>query len=123
MYTLDTNALIYYLDGEPAVVALFEQFLAERIPLYISAITELELFSYPALTTEGESEIEEALAGLRIVPVASRIARIAGDLRRLYRLATPDAAIAATAIFTNTHLVTRNVRDFNMIEGLPVRTI
>jgi predicted nucleic acid-binding protein len=59
------------------------------------------------------------LSTVRIIPLISRIARIAGDLRRLYpRLKTADGAIAATALFTNCTLVTRNARDFKRIEGL-----
>ena len=35
---------------------------------------------------------------LAIIPLDSRIARIAGSLRRLYGLKTADSAIAATAL-------------------------
>jgi len=55
---------------------------------------------------------------LAVIPVDSRIARIAGALRRVHRLKTPDGAVAATALFTGSTLVTRNVKDFKKIPNL-----
>lgn len=68
--------------------------------------------------------IETALSMMHVMPLTSSLARIAGDLRRLYpRLATPDSGIAATAMFTTSTLITRNVRDFEQIDGLSVLPI
>ena len=55
MYTLDTNAIIYYISEEPAAVQTLEDILAQEVPLYVSTVTELELFS---LSTLGR--VEEA---------------------------------------------------------------
>jgi predicted nucleic acid-binding protein len=125
VYTLDTNSIIYYINEEPAVVQVLEGILAQDVPLYVSTVTELELFSLSTLTLEDEACIEEVLSvTVRVIPLISSIARIAGDLRRLYpRLRTADSAIAATAIFTNSTLITRNVRDFRRIEGLPLLAV
>lgn len=51
------------------------------------------------------------------------VARIAAEIRRSTKVKFPDAAIAATALFTHTPLVTRNQRDFKHIPGLNVITI
>jgi predicted nucleic acid-binding protein len=124
MYTFDTNPIIYYIDDEPAAVALLDDLFMRAVPLYTSTITELELFSYPALTEAEEVRIEAFLRRVRIIPVFSNIARIAGDLRRLYpRLKGFDSAVAATALFANSTLVTRNIRDFEQIEGLSLLAI
>lgn len=125
MYTLDTNAIIYYISEEPAAVQTLEGILAQEVPLYVSTVTELELFSLSTLTTEDETRIEEVLnSTVRVIPLISSIARIAGDLRRLYpRLRTADSAIAATALFANSTLITRNVRDFQRIDGLPLLAV
>jgi predicted nucleic acid-binding protein len=45
------------------------------------------------------------------------------DASRLYRLKTPDSAIAATAMLTKTTLLTRNVDDFRQIDDLKVQEI
>jgi predicted nucleic acid-binding protein len=124
MYTFDTNPIIYYIDDEPAAVAMLDDLFMRAVPLYTSTITELELFSYPALTAEEEVRIEAFVRRVRIIPVFSNIARIAGDLRRLYpRLKGFDSAVAATALFTNSTLVTRNIRDFEQIDGLSLLPI
>jgi predicted nucleic acid-binding protein len=124
MYLFDTNVIIYYIAEELSVMRVVEDIVTQEVPLYISTVTELELFSYSALTEEDEARIEAVLATLRVVPLISRIARIAGDLRRLYsRLKTADSAIAATALFTHSTLVTRNVQDFKRIDSLRVLKI
>ena len=68
--------------------------------------------------------INDQMASGRVIPLISSIARMAGDLRRLYpRLRTADSAIAATALFTNATLITRNVQDFRQIERLALLAI
>jgi predicted nucleic acid-binding protein len=124
VYVLDTNAIIYYTDDEPAAVAVLEPIFAEPVPIYVSTLTELELFSYAHLTVEEEMRLETFLPSVQLLPLTSNIARIAADLRRLYpRLRAFDSGIAATAVFTNSTLITRNVRDFEPIHGLSVLPI
>lgn len=124
MYTLDTNAIIYYLDRDPAVVALLDR-LFDNVDatFYVSTVTELELYSYPDLNDEEEAGITQLLTDMFVVPLDPRLARYAGYLRRLYRLKTPDSAIAATAILTKTTLLTRNVDDFRQIAHLKLQEI
>jgi predicted nucleic acid-binding protein len=124
VYTLDTNAIIYYLDRDPAVVTLLDR-LFENVDttFYVSTVTELELYSYPDLSEEEEAGIKRLLTDMFVVPLDSRMARYAGYLRRLHRLKTPDSAIATTAILTKTTLLTRNVEDFRQIENLKLQEI
>ena len=123
MYTLDTNAIIYYLKGEAAPVSVLEPIFSQDVALYVSAITELELFSSPALTDADISAISQLLTSVVIIPVDSRVARFAGYLRRAYRAKTADSAIAATALLTHTTLLTRNTQDFQRIPTLSLRPI
>ena len=44
-------------------------------------------------------------------------------MRREQRMKLPDSVIAATALFTGTTLVTRNIRDFKRIPNLSVEKI
>lgn len=124
MYVLDTNAIIYYTDDEPAAVAVLEPLFAANHPIYISTLTELELFSHAALTEEEEMRLEAFLEAVHILPLTSQIARIAGDLRRAHAgLKAFDSGIAATALFTHSQLITRNIRDFRDIDGLSLLAI
>ena len=85
MYTLDTNAIIYYLKGDAAAVSVLEPLLAPDIALYVSAVTELELLSSPALTDDDVAAICQLLTSVVVIPVDSRLARLAGYLRRAYQ--------------------------------------
>jgi len=124
VYVLDTNAIIYYTDDEPAAVATLEPIFSENDPIYISTLVELELLSQASMTEDDEARIDIFLGSVQILPLTSRIARIAGDLRRLYpRLKAFDSGIAATALFTNSTLITRNLRDFQSINDLSVMPI
>lgn len=121
MYTLDTNAIIYYLKGDEDSVRILNKIFSENLPLYVSALTETELFSFSYLTPRDVERIEGLIRTVAVIPVDSRIARIAGLLRRKYRLAIADSVIAATALFTGTTLLTRNIRDFKRIPNLLLR--
>ena len=122
MYTLDTNAVIYYLQKDEAVRAVIEPML-EAGAVHVATVTEIELFSYTHLTLDDNNRIEKLLDAFEIVPLDSNIARIAGRLRREQRMKLPDSVIAATALFTGTTLVTRNIRDFKRIPNLSVEKI
>jgi predicted nucleic acid-binding protein len=87
-------------------------------PVYIFAVTEAEFFSYANLVDEEVESIEGFLKTVFIVPFESRLARLSRLIRRTYSLELADSAIAATALFTGSTLVTRNVSDFKKIEGL-----
>ncbi len=121
MYTLDTNAIIYYSQGDPKATPIMRDVFERNAPIFVSTLTELELFSFSSISAQEENNIECFLNEIRIVPLTSGIARIAADLRRLYpRTKAFDSAIAATALFTNSALVTRNTKDFERIEGLKI---
>lgn len=118
---MDTNAIIYFLKGDKNAVFVLEKILKENCgPIYVSSITELELLSYPNISGQEENDLEEILATLVAVPLDSRLARIAAWLKRRYRIKIADSVIAATAMFTKTALVTRNIKDFDKIAGLDI---
>ena len=121
-YTFDTNVIIYYLKGDTDAVSKVEEVL-DTAPVYVSTMTELELFSSPHSSFEHLQLIESLLAVISIIPVESRVARLAGSVRAKTTLKSPDAAIAATALFTGTTLLTRNVKDFRHVTGLSVQAI
>jgi predicted nucleic acid-binding protein len=64
VYTLDTNAIIYYTNDEPAAVSVLEPIFEQAAPIFVSTITVMELFSYPALTDEEEACLNRVLSTL-----------------------------------------------------------
>lgn len=122
-YTLDTNAIIYYLKDDKKASPILEKIISQTDPIYISTITELELFGFSFLDTKEVRAINQILSTLSILPLDSHIARLAGSIRSKFGVKAPDAAIAATALFTGSTLLTRNVKDFQKIPELFVQKI
>ncbi|GIW66545.1 MAG: motility twitching protein PilT [Candidatus Parcubacteria bacterium] len=123
MYLLDTNIIIYYLKGDPLVVNYLNNLLIKNYLFYISVISETELFSFEKLTKEEEDEIKKVLETLYILPIDSQIARLAGFLKRSFKIGLADSLIGATALIYKLNLITRNVRDFKKIPGLSITSI
>lgn len=123
MYTLDTNAIIYYLKEDPRVGSIIKGIIANGTSLYVSTITEVELFAFSALSLQERDAIEQLLSTVMIISLDSRVAHVAGALRRQYGTKVPDSIIAATALVTHTILVTRNVKDFKNIPNISLKAI
>lgn len=123
MYTLDTNAIIYFIKDDSSTVSTLNDIFSKYTSVYISSITEVELFSFPSITSQEGQRIEKFLSIVSIIPLNSQLARIAGAIRKTYHLKIADSIIAATAMFTGSTLVTRNVKDFNKIPNLLLRDI
>jgi predicted nucleic acid-binding protein len=124
VYTLDTNAIIYFMANEPTVAPFVQAILDDpTIPVYVSTITEAELFSHTNLSDEDAETIEAILQAVSLVPPVSHIARAAGRIRGTYGVKLADSLIATTALFTGSTLLTRNVQDFKKIPQLSLRKI
>ena len=122
--TIDTNVIIAYLAGESQVKEILSQWQLQGLPLFLSTVVETEVLSFPKFTPEELQTTSKFLEeNFLSIPFNREIARIAAKLRRDYRLKFPDAAIAATAISTNTSLITRNIPDFKKIPNLKLLKI
>ena len=124
MYTLDTNAIIYYQKRDLRAIPIIREILGNPTSsVYVSTVTEAELFSFPNLSDEDKEILEAILQAVSLIPPNSQIARITGTIRATYRLKLADSFIAATALFTGSTLLTRNVRDFKKIPQLSLQAI
>ena len=94
---LDTNALIYYLEGRSKISHAIE----EAAQLYFSVISEIELLSAPHLTERDKLLIQDFLALCHKIELTPAIVEQTIAIRRQYRLKIPDAIIAASAIWLN----------------------
>ena len=120
---IDTNILIDHLRGEPNATALLRDVGAGRARASISVITESELLAGRTLTPKQVREIEALLSLLPKLAVTSRVARLAAQFQRAYRLELPDALIAATAALANATLVTRNLKHFRPVKELRLHAL
>ena len=106
---LDTNVVLYLLGSR----------LTNPLPsgqYFVSVITEIELLSYPSLSSDEEIQIRDFLTKMTVVEIDSNIKELAIAFRKQYKLRLPDAIIAATAKSLNATLFTNDVRLANLIE-------
>jgi len=111
----DTNPLIYLLDGNKAIA----QFLDNK-QLYLSIITELELFGKQNLSKNDNELIDSLLMNCFIIDIEHEIKQIYKEIKQKYTIKLPDAIIAATALYLDLPLLTfdkdfRNVPDLKLM--------
>src|SRR3989344_7516346 len=114
--TIDANIIIAYLAGEQEVIETLSQFRREGKILLLPTIVEAEVLSFSGWTKEEclatESFLEENFTSILF---DRHLAKLSAEIRRHTKLKFHDAAIAATALATNTPLITRNIRDFKKV--------
>ena len=105
-FVLDTNAVIFLTTKGNIIPSSLEHELNEA-DLFISVISEIELFSKPALPFNEEENLRTFLSErILTVELTSEIKKETIALRRSARLKIPDCIIAATAIVQNIALLT-----------------
>ena len=123
LVVVDTSIFIDYLRNYPPAIEYIQTIDREKeITLLFSAITETELISGKSCETPIiRTGVLDMLNSFTKIEVTNQIALKAGDVCRIYKLATPDAVIAATALINNAELITKNTKDFKGIPGLIVK--
>ena len=114
-YVLDTNIFIL----------LFNNQLDETIPqghLGFSVITEIELLSFAGLSTDDEQSIRQSLQALERLSLDQAVSQQTVVLRRQYRLKTPDAIVAASALIADAVLIT-NDRQLLSLDGVKTQAL
>ena len=111
----DTNPLVYLLDGNEAA---FEYLDGKQI--WISVISELELFGKKGLRKTEIEEIELLLENCIIVDINPEIKRITKKLMQGIQIKLPDAIVSATSIYLDLPLLSsdggfKKVKDLNFI--------
>lgn len=126
MYLIDTDMLVYALNGHPQVVQHLEERAAE--PKALSVITYGELLYGAMRSAQQERNLAKVRRVAEILPVievtravmdtfASLKAALEGKGKRLDDF---DLLIGSTALVLGYRLVTNNERHFRRIPGLEV---
>jgi predicted nucleic acid-binding protein len=125
---LDTNPIIYVLDGHP-LSSRFEPIFADveagRISALVTPVTLAEVVSGPlragkeALAQRYRSALTDA-PGWSLRALDADIAVLAARLRLRHRLKLPDAIQLATAVHEGCHALISHDRDFGKIREILV---
>ena len=101
----DTNTLIYLLDDTQTYSTSAEQKLDGK-QVWISVITELELFGKKGLRQNELKAIEKLVNSCFVVDLNTNIKNITKQLMQSVKIKLPDAIIASTSLYLNFPLVT-----------------
>jgi len=109
---LDTNIILYLLNGDKTLAELLNQ-----KQLYISVITELELLAYKGITTKEEKVIKEFVSQCKVININNNIKLETIRVRKAYKTKLPDSIIIASALYLDLPLITSDV-EFKKVEEL-----
>ena len=128
-YLLDTNICIYFLKGQFDLHQKIETagtencFVSEVIPIAIG--TELKYgFENSTQISKNRETLEKFQNKFTIIPIFTSLDIYAKEKARLRKkgnlLDDFDLLIGATAISNNLTLATRNVSDFDRLDGIKI---
>jgi predicted nucleic acid-binding protein len=116
---MDSNVIIDYLDSKlPASGMSFVSGVVDCVP-NISVISQIEVLRYN-VPAHANRVLKGFIDFSTIFPLDNNIVPTTIDICKLHKIKLPDAVIAATAIFHNLTLLTRNVDDFKSIANLKI---
>lgn len=117
-YLLDTNIIIYILNGTLKVKQSPELKAVAKTSINISVISKMKLLDWNAPNKQEFQLLEDFVDNAYIEELTDEIVDKTIAIKKSKKIKLPDAIIAATAIENNHILITRNESDFNSISGL-----
>lgn len=120
---VDTDFAISILDGDTEAWEASQKLRDEGVPLKFPTMTIAELYVGVEVLGEDEArEVENALQNRTVVEMDAAIAREAGRAMSYTSdgVDTGDCVIGATAAVLEEPVLTRNVSDFEEIDGVVV---
>lgn len=122
---LDTNIVIYLLEGDRSTVAYVERFKDHQF--CISIITWIELLAGSFHNKKTIKEIRPDVGHFMRLPLTEYVALLSAEIlqnefKKRKRPLFQDSVIAATAIHHRMPLMTNNPRDFRGIKNLKLIT-
>jgi predicted nucleic acid-binding protein len=115
-FLFDTNTVIYIINKTMPLEAF--RMLSSIQTVHLSVISEIELLGWQAPNPTDELLYQAFVTKSVLIEMDRAIIEKAIEIRKIYKIKTPDAIIAATALVHNLTLVSRNDTDFQRIKKL-----
>ena len=116
-YLLDSNVIIGYLDNKLPIEGMeFVSNIVDDVP-NMSVISQIEILRYNA-PAQAMKVLNDFVNSSIVLPLDDAIVQKTIELCRQSKIKLPDAIIGATAIVHKLTLLTRNISDFQNMEGL-----
>lgn len=119
MFVLDTNTIIYYLDGDEKVSEFVESRIEDQELFILPTICVVEFLSYPKVSELDRDIFLSLTKRLQVLDLDYSNALIAADFRFKYRLKVVDSIIAAAAVSQTAILISRD-QDFKKVKEIEV---
>ncbi|HWZ16784.1 MAG TPA: type II toxin-antitoxin system VapC family toxin [Mucilaginibacter sp.] len=107
---LDTNICIYLLNGDTILAELLQE-----QNLYLSVITEIELYSYHSNSALAIQVLNNFFQSVTIINIEEKVKAKTIEIRKNFKLKLPDSIIAASALTYNLPFITAD-KGFRKIE-------
>ena len=98
---LDTNIVLYLLNGEETLIPLLED-----KNLFLSFITQLELLGAKCIKPDDILKIKEFISECTVIDITPEIKELTINIRKKYSIKLPDSIILATSLWLNMPLIT-----------------
>jgi len=107
---LDTNIVLYLLNGEETLIPLLDE-----KNLFLSFITQLELLGNRHLKPRDILKIKQFISECTVIDITPAIKELVINIRQKYNIKLPDCIIIATSLWLNMPLITAD-HDFKKID-------
>ncbi|MBC8452590.1 MAG: type II toxin-antitoxin system VapC family toxin [Spirochaetes bacterium] len=124
MYLLDTNTIIYFFKGLGKVAETLLSKAPEDIAIPAIVLYELEVgIAKSSNPKKRKIQLESLVSRITVLPFTEKEAEISAKIRaELEKQGAPigslDNLIAGIALYSNTVLVTHNLKEFSRVKGL-----
>lgn len=98
---LDTNICIYLLNGDTILAELLQE-----QNLYLSVITEIELYSYHSNSPPAIQILNNFFQSVTVINIEEKVKTRTIEIRKNFKLKLPDSIIAASALTYNLPFIT-----------------
>jgi hypothetical protein len=124
-YLIDTNVLIQYVAEEYSQHDLLKLDIIMDDVFNLSVISKIETLGFSGNTAEEMAKMSAFIGAAHVIGLSDAVVSQTILLRKTYKIKTPDAIIAATAIVQNLILVTHDsgfqkINDLQVVEPIDI---